>query len=87
MFFWGDGLITYSANYINANKLNSKKIQLQIGASYNFTVDGYYLSFQCYGIAVGQDRTSGIAIGEGGVYSWYNTINPNLLPTVSGVYT
>jgi hypothetical protein len=82
-----DGSIVYSANYINANKLNSKKIQLQIGASYNFTVDGYYLSFQCYGIAIGQDRMGGIVIGEGGNYTWYNTINSALLPTVSGVYS
>jgi hypothetical protein len=82
-----DGSIAYSANYINANKLNSKKIQLHIGASYNFTVDGYYLSFQCYGIAIGQDRMGGIVIGEGGNYTWYNTINSALLPTVSGVYS
>lgn len=81
-----DGSIKYTASYINANKLNCKKIQIPIGASYSFTIDEYYWSFQCYGIASGQDRTGGIVIGEGGSFSWYNVIHSSLLPNVSGVY-
>lgn len=44
---------------------------------------GYYVSFQLYGDALEQDRCGGVAIGEGGNLTWYNTINGSLLPTIS----
>lgn len=44
---------------------------------------GFYVSFQFYGDALGQDRCGGVAIGEGGSYAWYNTINSGLLPTIT----
>lgn len=72
-------------SYIQNNKLNYKKLSINPSASVTFEIDGYYTSFQYYAVAVGQNMCGGVAIGEGGGLNWYNTINANLLPTISAV--
>jgi hypothetical protein len=72
-------------SYIQDNKLNYKKITINPSDLVSFEIDGYYTSFQYYAVAVGQDMCGGVAIGEGGGLNWYNTINANLLPTISAV--
>jgi hypothetical protein len=53
--FRGDGQITYTTNFINANKTNYKYVNIPSGSSISFVINGYYFAFLCYGIAVGQD--------------------------------
>lgn len=80
-----DGSIIFSASYVQKNKLSYKEITINPFASVTFDINGYYTSFQYYAVAVGQDMCGGVAIGEGGGLNWYNTINANLLPTISAV--